>query len=216
MSSMRWQFTSTVWRSQPERCYALEQWQSEDEVLSSVVTSATVQSAPAWKPRRQPPLEAGRLELVFKADERATDALFNSRYGYRAAFARSPLEGEAFNRRIVSLLLARAGSGLDTRMGLSATDEGAKVWMRQDARQTAAIKGRAIYPAELEARDWHRLLEESVETEKGRRWFARAGVLLGTPNGIIELKGGWCIGSVAWQDPDKADRSRCLHLYGFT
>lgn len=213
---MRWQFTPLAWSAAPERCRALEQWRSAGEVMEAVVASAVTKKPPGWEPRDKPPTAAGRLQVILTADAAAVDALFNSRHGYRAAFARSPQDGEAFNRRIVSMLVDGSGLPLDPRMLESAADEAAKVWMQQDCRQHAAMTKRAIYPAELDVQDWSSRMDESVDTSRGMRWFARAGVLLGPVNGIIQIKGGWRFGGRSWPDPEKRARSIQLHRFGFT
>jgi len=182
-----WQFSDHFASSQRARVERLNSWRSYSDVVNAVVESASLVTDPiCWARRDKQPTDAHRIQAQIVAAADAVDALFNSPCGYRAMFAMWVERGEDARRLIVDAPVAKLWHSrvqLPPDALLSLTSGHAKVWMIQDKRLTAAIKGehRGRTNVEMANGPWIGQLEMRTKTSRGTRWFACGGVLTSEP-----------------------------------
>lgn len=193
--------------------------------LMARIASGARHSGARWHPASFGRLiGAVRFEVFIEAcDADAVDYFHNGRSGYRAQYAISEKMGQDANVKAVAAVVAVVRDAMatlpnafnvDTEAVLAASE--AKLWIDQDIHVLRrALRGEMVQP-ELLVEPWLRSAKqrEFVVIRGKPRFKANAGVLAPIP-ARLAFRSAWWSDSRVVADPDKLDRSRHLHIFGF-
>ena len=152
-------------------------------------------------------------------DREALDLFFNGSRGYRAAYSADMRCGEEANAVALTFFSSWLRDWTGATVNQSSVPllgAGAKLWIPEnEAINCALMIGRAsvrevLSPAWLQAAE----KQIAVQTSRGFRFKAAAGILAPLPT-TLKMIGPWIRDGVIVNKRVK-DRSRELHLYGYT
>lgn len=177
-------------------------------------------------PRRKLGDAGGPLKGAYRAvwtltpsDREAVDLFFNGRGGYRASYSEGVTCGEQANNAAIEFLSSwlcnfRDVPVLDSSIPLLGA--GAKLWVPSDERVYCALIAGRLFTPEVLVPAWIQAAESGsvVATTEGDRYKAAAGILAPLPT-RLNVIGPW-IRDNEVVDPHIKDRSKEIHLYGYT
>lgn len=205
--------------SSAKRIRSLERWDSLSAIVEAILSTNSKIALRRPESRDGYP-SITRFTFALQGLPAAVDAFFNGPCGYRAAHLSCDAEqSPCIDRMVVGAIIDRHYPTLTrTPAALkSFQSPQAKVWIKQDARVTSALHGLLAPTIEIAIEAWESRQGVSVETPKGPRYLARAGVLATSGNGVLEVIGGWIKDCEPWIDSYKtSSRSQQIRDYGFT
>lgn len=214
-----WQFSTEFRTRDPERVARLEAWHSFDEIVDAIMKTNASIELPSPKPLKDDPATS-RVEFKLHVGKPVADAFFNSPHGYRSRYLATDSDcSQTVDAPILRRLAAKYRGQLEKRAGAleSLLMSQAKLWIRQDARVTRALRGIEAYPPEVAVRSWVERMDQAVRRgDDGHRFLARAGVLAVDGQGVLVVKGGWLKDGRPWADPLKSQRAEQIRQFGFT
>lgn len=215
----QWCYSEEFIQASLPRICRLNRWDSLSAIVEAILSTGAPIVLQQPDPRCDDP-SIKRWSFALRGPLDAVDAFFNGPQGYRAAYLQSDeTVSGAIDRMIVDAILDRYCSTIVQTPGAleSFRSSQAKVWIKQDQRVTDALRGRSEPNIEIAVKDWVARLDMPVETPRGERYLARAGVLATPGCGVLEVKGGWVTEGEEWIDPYKAtSRFQQIRDYGFT
>jgi hypothetical protein len=196
-----WSYTNVV---DPNRAARLVAWESFDGILASLVSIASINTF-IWEAGLDQRLRGHhRACYLLKVLPDVYDGFFNSPVGYRAQYARSEEEGCAANRAVLDALIPKLSAhphGIDRDLiDRSHRGAGAKIWIHE--AEVEDQMGSEV--SEIDYPEW------ASASSNGAGLLAPVGTLL-------EIKGAWLTpDGMVHVDPQKVDRSRDIHMEGFS
>jgi hypothetical protein len=172
-----------------------------------------------------------RPQFALQVSEVAFDLFFNSPRGYRAQYHKSPEHGERENAKLISLMLHKLISYAGDKtpkhpmsaelLEVSLNAKSAKIWINEQgvrSQQGDDIANKRIYldvePWVSTARAFFRAPSNYPDNNKEIKAVDGVKAPTGT---TLEVKGAFVDDNGNEQIAEgKEDRSRQIHLYGFT